>query len=93
MLEKLVSEAITDFREVARLAHIEAPFEQVRRQILIKPHKAKTLPMGHLAIYAFFLDGRALKVMEWMPPPDGTGCAKVAMYEHPTSEEGIHGKG
>lgn len=62
MLEKLVSEAITDFRKVALLAHIDAPIHQMRSQILIKPHKAKALPMGHMAIYAFFLDGRALKV-------------------------------
>lgn len=62
MLEKLVSETIIDFRKVARLAHIIAPFDQMRSQILIKPHKAKTLPMEHTAIYAFFLDGRALKV-------------------------------
>jgi hypothetical protein len=32
-------------------------------------------------------------MMEWMPPPDGIECAKVAMFAHPTNEGDIHGKG
>jgi hypothetical protein len=60
MLERLVSDAITEFQEVARLTQLDALLDQIRRQILAKPHKARTLPLGHTATYAFLLDGRAL---------------------------------
>ncbi|BBU60388.1 hypothetical protein MSC49_03230 [Methylosinus sp. C49] len=62
MLEDLVSNALADFREVARLAQVDASLGQINPQILPKPHKARTLPVGNMAIYAFFLEGRALKV-------------------------------
>jgi hypothetical protein len=62
MLEALVADALADFSQVAAIAGIDVPLNQIRRQILSKPHKARTLPLGQMAIYAFFLDGRALKV-------------------------------
>ena len=36
---------------------------------------------------------RSLPVMEWMPLPTASQCAKVVMFQHPTKEEGIHAKG
>jgi hypothetical protein len=57
MLAALVSDALADFCQVAALAGIDVPLDQIRRQILNKPHKARTLPLGQMAVYAFFLDG------------------------------------
>ena len=62
MLDEVVSEALNDFRQVAALARVTTPLTDIQRQILHKPHKAKTLPRNYMAVYSFFLDGRALKV-------------------------------
>ena len=40
MLDVLVFDALADFRQVMALAQIDAPLDNVRRQILLKPHKA-----------------------------------------------------
>jgi hypothetical protein len=62
-LSELVSEAISDFAKVVALAHAEVPADRIAVEILAKPHKAlRTLPTGHMAVYAFFLNGQALKV-------------------------------
>ena len=62
-LNELVSEAISDFRKVAALAHAELLTDRVTIEIAVKPHKSpKSLPVDHMAVYAFFLNGRALKV-------------------------------
>jgi hypothetical protein len=63
MLDQLVSEAVGDFRKAAALAYAEIPADGFTIEILAKPHCApRTLPAGHGAVYAFFQDGRALKV-------------------------------
>jgi site-specific recombinase XerC len=62
MLDELVSDALKDFAQVATLAHATIPLDQVRVEILGKPHKAKDLPLGKMAVYSFFLNKRALKV-------------------------------
>jgi hypothetical protein len=62
MLEALVSSALKDFGQVAALAGVTVPLNQVCTEILGKPHKAKALPFGKMAVYSFFLNGRALKV-------------------------------
>ncbi len=62
-LNELVSEAIRDFRKVATLAHAEFPADGFTVEIAAKPHKAPTtLPTDKIAVYAFFLNGQALKV-------------------------------
>jgi hypothetical protein len=62
MLGELVSDALKDFAQVAVLAHATVPLDQFDVEILAKPHKAKALPLGKMAVYSFFLDERALKV-------------------------------
>lgn len=62
MLDQLVSDALSDFAQVVALAHAAVPLDQVRVEILRKPHKAKALPLGEMAVYSFFLNERALKV-------------------------------
>jgi hypothetical protein len=62
-LKQLVREALTDFREVAGLAGSSFSVESIEVQIASKPHKPpRALPPGKMAVYAFFLNGRALKV-------------------------------
>ena len=60
MLDALVFDALADFRQVMALAQIDAPLDNVRRQILLKPHKAKALPLGQMAVYSFFRANAAI---------------------------------
>jgi hypothetical protein len=62
MLDSLVSSALEDFTRAAELAGASTPRDQIHALILKKPHKASTLPRGRVGVYAFFLNGRALKV-------------------------------
>jgi hypothetical protein len=62
MLDNLVSDALRDFAQVASLARATLPLNQVHVEILNKPHQAKALPLGEMAVYSFFLNERALKV-------------------------------
>ncbi len=55
---KLVSEAITDFSKVTDLVGPDG----ITPEIMPRPHKSKGLPVGKIAVYAFFLNGKALKV-------------------------------
>jgi hypothetical protein len=62
-LNELVSEAITEFEKVATLANAEFPVDSMTVEIAVKPHRAPTgLPADKIAVYAFFLNGQALKV-------------------------------
>jgi hypothetical protein len=62
-LNELVSEAINDFGKVAALACAEFPVDGITVEIAAKPHKAPTiLPPDKIGVYAFFLNGQALKV-------------------------------
>jgi hypothetical protein len=62
-LDELVSEAISDFTKVAGLARAEFSTDSITVEIVRKPHKApRTLPAGQMAVYAFFLNGRVLKL-------------------------------
>lgn len=61
-MDEFVSSALADFKRVVALAGVDAPVDQIRKQILRKPHKAKPLPAGWMGIYSFFLNGRTLKV-------------------------------
>src|ERR1700722_20682109 len=62
MLDDLISNALKDFSQVAALARATVPLDQIYIEVLRKPHKAKTLPLGKMAVYSFFLNERALKV-------------------------------
>ena len=62
MLGTLVSDAIADFLSVAAMAGAPILASQIHVDILAKPHRPKSLPMGKMAVYSFFLDGQALKV-------------------------------
>jgi hypothetical protein len=62
-LDELVTSAINDFRQVAALAGVEFIADTITVEITAKPHKSPSkLPAGMIAVYAFFLDGHALKV-------------------------------
>ncbi len=62
-LSEVVSEALGDFGKVAILAYAEFSTDAVTVEIASKPHVApRILPTGKMAVYAFFLNGRALKV-------------------------------
>lgn len=62
-LNELVSEAISDFGNVTALARAPFTTDAIHVEIMPKPHQApSTLPIGRMAVYAFFLNGQALKV-------------------------------
>lgn len=63
---KLASEALADFRKVA----ISATPDGITTEIWLKPHKPKGLPPGKMAVYAFFLNGQALKIGKAGPNSD-----------------------
>jgi hypothetical protein len=67
MLDDLISSALKDFAQVAALAHATIPLDQIRIEVLRRPHKAKTLPLGKMAVYSFFQNGQALKVGKVSP--------------------------
>jgi hypothetical protein len=61
--EEMVAEALSDFRKVAVLADAAFIVDNITTEITTKPHKSPTkLPTGKMAVYAFFLNGHALKV-------------------------------
>src|SRR5271169_3703372 len=62
MIKQLVSESLVDFRKVAALAGAEFIPESIIPEFLSKPHKPTGLLAGKMAVYAFFLNGQALKV-------------------------------
>ncbi len=62
-LSDLVGKSVTDFLRVSSLAGAVLRPDQVDVEILAMPHKPPPrLPEENMAVYAFFLDGRALKV-------------------------------
>jgi hypothetical protein len=61
-IRQFVSEALGDFRKVAALADAEFIADSITAEFLSKPHKPAGLPSGKMAVYAFFLNGQALKV-------------------------------
>lgn len=62
-LNELVSTAISDFQKVAALANAQLTTDLITVEIAARPHMApRVLPAGKMAIYAFFLNGKAVKV-------------------------------
>jgi hypothetical protein len=62
-IDKLVSEALADFRNVAAMADAAFIADSITVEITRSPHRQpKSLPPGKMAVYAFFLNGQALKV-------------------------------
>lgn len=60
---ELVGKAIADFLTVSSFAGAVLQRDQIELEILSRPHKPPPqLPEGKMAVYAFFLDGRSLKV-------------------------------
>ena len=84
-----------------------AGFSRARQFSVIRAIESMTRPLTFWAIDAAAKGGACfaaarqeiewpqggLRMMEWMPPPDGIECAKVVMFSHPTNGESIHGKG
>lgn len=62
MIAKVVSEALEDFRKVAALADSQFVADTIMAEFLPKPHQPTGLPAGKAAVYAFFLNGQALKI-------------------------------
>jgi hypothetical protein len=61
-LDQLAADALANFRQVARLAGSKGKVEEVFVEIQRKPHTPGSLPYGKMAVYSFFLNGRALKI-------------------------------
>jgi hypothetical protein len=62
-IDKLVSEALADFRKAAAMADAAFIVDSITVEIARSPHRQPTsLPAGKMAVYAFFLNGQALKV-------------------------------
>jgi hypothetical protein len=62
-LNEMVAQALRDFGMVATLADAAFLTDCISVQIIKKPHESpKSLPIGKIAVYAFFYDGQALKV-------------------------------
>ena len=62
-LSDIVGKSVTDFLKVSSLAGAVLRLDQVDIEILARPHKPPPgLPNEKMAVYAFFLDDRALKV-------------------------------
>lgn len=61
-IRQRVAEALEDFRKVAELADAQFIADSITPEFLPRPHKAGGLPIGKMAVYAFFLNGQALKV-------------------------------
>ncbi len=57
-INKLASEALAEFRKLTASAIPDG----ITIEIWPRPHKPKGLPTGRMAVYAFFLNGQALKV-------------------------------
>ena len=60
--QQRVAEALDDFRKVAALADAEFIADSIVTEFLPKPHKPAGLPPGKMSVYAFFLNGNALKI-------------------------------
>jgi hypothetical protein len=61
-IKHLVDTALSDFHKIAALTDAEFIADSIRVEFLPKPHMPTGLPAGTMAVYAFFLDGQALKV-------------------------------
>jgi hypothetical protein len=62
-LDEFIAAAIIDFETVAALADADFITESISVEVRPRPHKAPTmLPVGKIAVYAFFLNGQTLKV-------------------------------
>lgn len=61
-LRQRVTAALDDFQKVAVLAHAEFIAGSITAEFHPKPHKPPGLPVGKMAVYAFFLNGETLKV-------------------------------
>jgi hypothetical protein len=82
-LSELVSEAISDFGKVAALANAEFAADSITVEIAAKPHESpKKLPTGKMAVYAFFLNGQALKVGKVGPK---TNARYTSQHYNPAS--------
>ncbi|WFU52341.1 hypothetical protein QA639_21785 [Bradyrhizobium pachyrhizi] len=62
ILGEMTTAALSDFANVSALAGTECDLTKIKVEVLNKPHKPSGLPTGRMAVYCFFLDGRALKV-------------------------------
>jgi len=82
-LQDLVAAALDDFKKVAALADAEFLAGNIAVEILPKPHKPPTaLPAGKMAVYAFFLNARALKVGKVGP---NSGPRYTSQHYNPNS--------
>lgn len=82
-IEKFVSQALADFRKVAALADAEFIADSIATEIMPKPHRQpKGLPLGKMAVYAFFLNGHALKVGKVGP---NSGPRYTSQHYNPNS--------
>jgi len=82
-IDQIVSEALADFKKVAVLADAEFMAGSIAVEILPKPHKPPgSLPQGKMAVYAFFLNGRALKVGKVGP---NSGPRYTSQHYNPNS--------
>jgi hypothetical protein len=58
-----VDAAIKDFLRVLTFAKAELSIKDIKVEVCSRPHRPPSqLPANHIAVYAFFLDGRVIKV-------------------------------
>lgn len=65
-IDKLASDTLADFRKLTASASPDG----ITADIWLKPHKPRGLPPGKMAVYAFFLNGQALKIGKAGPKSD-----------------------
>src|ERR1700722_10926655 len=62
-LRSNIAEALSDFRQIAALAHAEFLSDTITVELSESPHRPpSSLPSGKQAVYAYFWNGQALKV-------------------------------
>jgi hypothetical protein len=82
-LAEVVRDALRDFQIVGALADAAYVKDCITVQITSKPHQQpRTLPMGQVAVYAFFHHGHALKVGKAGP---NTNARYTSQHYYPNS--------
>lgn len=82
-LNELVFTAVSDFQKAALLANAQLSPDLITVEIAARPHKSpRALPAGKMAVYAFFLNGQAIKVGKAGPK---TAARYTSQHYNPAS--------
>lgn len=76
-LKTMVESAISDWLEAMRLTGTQIAKKDIEIEIRSAPHhRPRKLPEGVIAVYSFFLDGKALKVGKAGPKSKARYCSQ-----------------